>query len=262
MNELLRTRIENPWDSLKEYTQARIAIGRCGTSLPTRELLDFNLCHARAIDAVNIPMNVQDVSTKIQAVHPLNELVLPLHSAASSRPEYLRRPDLGRKLSPESVSSLASLPKKSQVDIALVVADGLSSHAIEKNIQPLFSELLPELCNGGYLLSPVTVVEQGRVAIADEIGAMFNARLTILFIGERPGLKTPDSLGIYLTFDPKPGTTDERRNCISNVRTEGLDYKTAVSRLMYLVQEAFKRQLSGVDLKDEQETSAKPATCS
>jgi ethanolamine ammonia-lyase small subunit len=247
----LRTQIDNPWESLKQYTQARIAIGRCGTSIPTKELLDFKLCHARAIDAVHIPLNTQKVVDEIEQIS-LNKVLL-LHSAASGRSEYLCRPDLGRKLSVTSATLLDSLSKKRQVDIALVVADGLSSFAVEKNIVSMLVPLIHELRKGGYTLAPITVVEQGRVAIADEIAERFSARMSVIFIGERPGLKAPDSLGIYLTFDPRQGTTDERRNCISNVRTEGLAYNQACSKLMYLINEAFRRQLSGVDLKDEQE---------
>jgi len=250
-NKKLRTQIDNPWELLREYTQARIAIGRCGTSVPTRELLDFKMCQAKAMDAVHIPLDSQKVADEIEKVS--SEKVILLHSAAPDRSQYLRRPDLGRKLSADSVTTLASLPKATSVDIALVVADGLSSFAVKKNIVPVLDRLIRDLKKNGYTLAPITVVEQGRVAVADEIAEQFGARMSVIFIGERPGLKTPDSLGIYLTFDPKPGTTDERRNCISNVRTEGLVYDQACLKLMYLINEAFRRQLSGVDLKDEQE---------
>lgn len=249
--EQLKTHTNNPWESLREYTQARIAIGRCGTSIPTKELLDFKMCHAKAIDAVHIPLNTQRVQTQIRSI--TQKEVLLLHSAAPTRADYLRRPDWGRKLSEESIDAILRLPKQESYDISLVVADGLSSLAIEKNIAPVLSMLIPQLRGIGYSLAPVAIVEQGRVAVADEIASSLNARLTAIFIGERPGLKTPDSLGIYMTYAPEKGTTDERRNCISNVRTEGLSYNLACSKLMYLINEAFRLQISGVNLKDEQD---------
>ena len=251
MSKDLKTQVPNPWDSLKKYTQARIAIGRCGTSIPTRELLDFKMSHAKAKDAVHIALNSLEVVAGLES--HLDEKVYLLHSAAPGRGDYLRRPDWGRKLSTDSARYLSELAIEQSYDLALVVADGLSSHAVEKNILPLLELLVPALQKSGITIAPVTVVEQGRVAIADEIAQHLNARMSVIFIGERPGLKTPDSLGIYLTYDPKPGTTDERRNCISNVRTEGLIYEHACSKLMYLIREAFQRKLSGVDLKDEQE---------
>jgi ethanolamine ammonia-lyase small subunit len=252
MSNELKTQIPNPWDSLKKYTQARIAIGRCGTSVPTRELLDFKMSHAKAIDAVHIPLDAAKVVADLEAL--LAAKVHHLHSAAPGRSDYLRRPDWGRKLSDESALYLQNLPKQEGYDVALIVADGLSAHAVEKNILPMFELLLPALKEAGCSIAPVAVVEQGRVAIADEIASVLHAKMSVIFIGERPGLKTPDSLGIYLTFDPQPGTTDERRNCISNVRTEGLIYEHACSKLVYLLRESFLRQISGVNLKDEQES--------
>lgn len=251
MNTALKTQIADPWESLRQYTQARIAIGRCGSSVPTRELLDFKLAHAKAIDAVHIPLDTAAVAAQLEQLVPVP--VYCLHSAAPSRADYLRRPDWGRKLSADSAKLLEQLPPSSGFDIALVVADGLSSHAVEKNIAEMFRLLIPALCEAGFSLAPLTVVEQGRVAVADEIASSLGASLSVMFIGERPGLKTPDSLGIYITYAPKPGTTDERRNCISNVRTEGLAYPLACSKLMYLIHEAIRRKLSGVDLKDEQD---------
>lgn len=255
MNQL-KTYIENPWDSLKRYTQARVAIGRCGSSIPTKELLDFKLCHAKAIDAVHIELNTQKIANDIDDL--FNEKTILLHSAAKDRGEYLRRPDLGRKLSKESVERLKSftLGGNQKPDVALVIADGLSSFAIEKNVVPFLQNFLPLLKKHELSIAPITVVEQGRVAVADEVGKLFKARLIVILIGERPGLKTPDSLGIYMTYKPTVGTTDERRNCISNVRPEGLSYEIAAHKLMYLINEAFARQLSGVELKDEQDTEA------
>jgi ethanolamine ammonia-lyase small subunit len=242
--------IEDPWETLKKYTQARIAIGRCGSSIPTAELLQFKLSHAKAIDAVHLPFPQEQIAAGIEDAFGLD--VLRLHSAARDRSEYLRRPDLGRELSDESIRLLQNSVKPQHFDISLVVADGLSSTAIERNIQPVLQLLIPMLNRKKYSLSPVTVVQQGRVAIADSIAELFRARLTVIFIGERPGLKSPDSLGIYMTYKPRKGTTDERRNCISNVREDGLSYPVACSKLLYLIEESFKRSLSGVELKDEQ----------
>ena len=241
---------ESPWQSLKQHTQARIALGRCGCSIPTRELLEFKLAHAKAIDAVQLPLDCQKQSNLIHKATGLE--TLHLFSAATDRREYLQRPDLGRSLSVDSVSKLEKLAGDQTFDIALVVADGLSSRAIENNILPLLTEFVSQLKARNYSLAPITVVEQGRVAVADQIAEILKARMSIIFIGERPGLKSPDSMGIYLTYNPGSGTTDERRNCISNVRQNGLSYPLACSKLLYLVEESFRRKLSGVDLKDEQ----------
>ena len=241
---------EDPWQSLKKYTQARIAIGHCGNSVPTNELLQFKLAHAKAIDAVHQPFQKEFITREIEKI--TGNTVLLLHSAAANRPEYLKRPDLGRILSGKSMQLIQTTPKAPQYDISLVVADGLSSTAIKKNILPLLKLLIPELERRGFSLSPVSVVEQGRVAIADSVAEQMNAGLAVIFIGERPGLKSADSLGIYLTYHPREGTTDERRNCISNIRQNGLSYPLACSKLLYLIEESFKRKLSGVELKDEQ----------
>lgn len=219
---------------LRAFTNARVALGRSGHSLPTAELLRFQLDHARARDAVH------------QALDPRS---LPPHvlvrSAASDRATYLRRPDLGRRLSDDSAASL--MP--GNYDAALVVADGLSALAVERHAPPLLDALLPKL--EGWRLPPLHVVLQGRVAIGDEIGQRLGASLVVLLIGERPGLTSPDSLGLYLTWAPRPGRTDAERNCISNVRPEGLDYALAAHKLHFLMQEARARRLSGVALKED-----------
>jgi len=241
---------EDPWQSLKKYTQARIAIGRCGNSIPTSELMEFKLAHAKAIDAVHLPFSRDSIALEIENTFGID--VLRLKSAVKDRSEYLRRPDLGRILSEESAQLIQNTRKVVGFDISLVVADGLSSIAIERNIMPMLTLLLPLLKKKNYTVSPISVVEQGRVAIADSIAELMQARLTVIFIGERPGLKSPDSLGIYMTYNPQKGTTDERRNCISNVRRDGLSYAFACSKLLYLIDEAFHRKLSGIELKDEQ----------
>lgn len=242
---------ESSWHSLKKYTNARIAIGRCGNSIPTKELLAFKLAHAKAIDAVNVPFQTNEIISDIELI--TGKSTLQLQSKACNRAEYLQRPDLGRTLSESSIECVKSFPKSEKYDISLVVADGLSSLAIEKNIIPLLQLLLPELKKRDYSLAPICIVEQGRVAISDSIGEHLNAQLAIIFIGERPGLMSPDSMGIYLTYNPKSGNTDERRNCISNVRIDGLSYAAACSKLLYLINESFTRKLSGVNLKDEQD---------
>jgi ethanolamine ammonia-lyase small subunit len=241
---------EDPWQFLKKYTRARVAMGHCGSSVPTNEMLQFQLAHAKAIDAVHLPFNIEQTCQEME--HIFGGIILRLQSAVKDRSEYLRRPDLGRVLSPESISIIENTVKTSGFDISLVIADGLSPTAIEKNIFPVMKLLLPLLNEKDFTIAPIAVVEQGRVAIADEIATLMNARLSIIFIGERPRLNSPDSMGIYMTYNPHKGITDERRNCISNVRQDGLSYFMACSKLLYLVEESFRRNLSGVELKDEQ----------
>ncbi|WP_321472624.1 ethanolamine ammonia-lyase subunit EutC [uncultured Paludibaculum sp.] len=219
---------------LRAFTNARVALGRVGHSLPTAELLRFQLDHARARDAVH-----HDLEPRYLPPHVL------LRSAAPDRATYLRRPDLGRRLSPES----AALLTPGEFDAALIVADGLSSLAVERHAPLLLSALLPKL--EGWRLPPLHVVLQGRVAVGDDIGQRLGAALVVLLIGERPGLTSPDSLGLYLTWAPRPGRTDAERNCISNVRPEGLSYDLAAHKLFFLMQEARTRRISGVDLKED-----------
>jgi ethanolamine ammonia-lyase small subunit len=176
-----------------------------------------------------------------------------LHSAAIDRNSYLQRPDLGRKLSAESVQALRDYASAHPggVDLVIVVADGLSALAVHRHTLPLLARLEEQIRNENWSVAPVVLVEQGRVAVADEIGELLGAKMTVILIGERPGLSSPDSLGLYFTYNPKVGLTDAYRNCISNIRLEGLSYGMAAHRLLYLMREACKRQLSGVNLKDE-----------
>lgn len=248
----------NPWGALTQFTQARIALGRAGTSLPTRPHLDFQFAHARARNAVHHEFDHQAVIAQL-AERKLN--VLSLISAAKTRPIYLQRPDLGRKLSDESLEQLKTLSAAPNgFDISIVVVDGLSSFAIEQNAIQFLDVLLPQLAARRYSISPVAVVRQGRVAIGDPICQSLNARLVIVLIGERPGLSSPDSLGCYITWMPCQQSTDADRNCISNIRRGGIDFSGAAHKLMYLIDQAFERQLSGVNLKDE--TEAKPLLAS
>lgn len=240
----------NPWRELRRLTPARIALGRTGTSLPTQAQLDFQFAHAQARDAVHLPFDHAGLS---QQLAERGHDTLLLHSAAPDRHSYLQRPDLGRMLNDESVQKLRdyTLNNPGGVDVAIVVADGLSALAVHRHTLPFLARMEDHTTTEGWCLSPVVLVEQGRVAVADEIGELLGARMVVMLIGERPGLSSPDSLGLYFTYAPKIGLTDAYRNCISNVRLEGLSYGMAAHRLAYLMREACRRQLSGVNLKDE-----------
>jgi ethanolamine ammonia-lyase small subunit len=218
---------------LRAHTPARVALGRAGHSIPTAELLRFQLDHARARDAVYEALD----PASLGLTHVL------VRSAAVDRATFLRRPDLGRRLA--DGTSLA----RGDYDAAFVIADGLSAPAAHRHARPLLDAVMPRL--GGWRLAPLTVVLQGRVAIGDAVGAKLGARMAVVLIGERPGLSSPDSLGVYLTWDPRPGRTDAERNCISNIRAEGLSYEAAAGTLEFLMTAARSRRLSGVRLKDE-----------
>ena len=241
---------QNPWLELRRLTPARIALGRTGTSMPTSAQLDFQYAHAQARDAVHLPFDHTELSSQLSA---RGRESLLLHSAATDRNSYLQRPDLGRKLSDESAQTLRDYAQAHPggVDLAVVVADGLSALAVHRHTLPFLARMEEQTAIEGWSLSPVILVEQGRVAVADEIGELLGAKMVVILIGERPGLSSPDSLGLYFTYNPKVGLTDAYRNCISNVRLEGLSYGMAAHRLLYLMREACRRQLSGVNLKDE-----------
>lgn len=245
--------IANPWTHLRKHTPARIALGRTGVSLPTTEHLAFQLAHARARSAVHHAIDLPKLAQDLARFGP----VVEVQSAAPDRPAYLQRPDLGRKLSAESAAKLAA-EVRGPFDVAYVIADGLSAFAIEKNIVPFLEAMLAVSDKAGWSRAPLIVAGQGRVALGDEIGAIIGARMVVMLIGERPGLSSPDSLGIYLTYGPRVGLTDEARNCISNVRSEGLSYAEAAYKLHYLASGALKRSLSGVNLKDDAEVLPKP----
>ncbi|MCW8275942.1 ethanolamine ammonia-lyase subunit EutC [Pseudomonas sp. PCH199] len=240
----------NPWLELRRLTPARIALGRTGTSMPTRAQLDFQYAHAQARDAVHLPFD--HTALRSQLAERGHKSVL-LHSAAIDRNSYLQRPDLGRKLSTESAQALRdhATDYPGGVDLVIVVADGLSALAVHRHTLPFLARLEEQIRAENWSVAPVVLVEQGRVAVADEIGELLGAKMTVILIGERPGLSSPDSLGLYFTYNPKVGLTDAYRNCISNVRLEGLSYGMAAHRLLYLMREACRRQLSGVNLKDE-----------
>ncbi|NVM79533.1 ethanolamine ammonia-lyase small subunit [Duganella sp. SG902] len=244
--------IANPWRTLRRYTDARIGLGRAGVSQPTAEQLAFQLDHARARDAVHTPLDAAALAQAVRDDVPAAPPVLQLHSAADSRAVYLQRPDLGRRLDEASRQQLQAMPRdEAGYDLAFVLADGLSSLALTQNAVPLLREVQARLAGEQWRLAPLSIVRQGRVAIGDDIAHLLNARCVVVLIGERPGLSSPDSLGLYLTWAPQPGLSDASRNCISNVRPAGLTYDAAAFKLHYLLSEARRRQLSGVALKDE-----------
>jgi ethanolamine ammonia-lyase small subunit len=232
--------------SLRNYTPARVSLRRTGVSLATTEILDFQLAHAQARDAVHAALDPEHLTRRLRTELPsLAAPILTLASAAPDRASYLRRPDLGRTLA----SASAALLHPSPCDLVIVIADGLSATAIDHHVVPLLAALLPMLTATNQTLGPLCIATQARVAIADQIGSLLRARLSLILIGERPGLSSPDSLGAYITWNPTPGRTDADRNCISNIRTAGLDYATAASRIAFYCTEAQRLQLTGTALK-------------
>ncbi len=215
--------------------------------MPTREVLKFSMAHAQARDAVTTPIDWSPVETDLKS---LGLHTVRLHSAAESRDQYLRRPDLGRQLDAASREALAA-QKTTKPNLLIVVGDGLSSTAVNTNIMQFLRAFLPHVRSGEWSLGPVLLAEQARVAIGDEAGEFLGARAVVVLIGERPGLSSPDSLGAYLTFAPRSGRKDAERNCISNIRKGGLSYDEAAFKLAWLLREAFRREISGVHLKDE-----------
>ena len=236
---------EGPLARLRRYTPARIGLGRAGPALPTAEVLALALAHARARDAVHAALDAPALEAALRALGAAPAVV---RSAAPDRATYLARPDLGRRLAPGSAAALGPAPGTAAV--AVVIADGLSAVAAQRHARPLLAELrarAPERWGD----APAVVALQARVALGDAIGAALGARLVAVLIGERPGLSSPDSLGVYLTSDPRPGRTDAERNCVSNVRPEGLPYAEAARRIDWLAREALARGGTGVALKDE-----------
>ncbi|RZK63179.1 MAG: ethanolamine ammonia-lyase subunit EutC [Hymenobacter sp.] len=237
----------DPWVNLKAFTAARIGLGRSGTSVPLREALAFKLAHAHARDAVYSTLNQEKLLTEIAAL-PMP--ACQVSSQAKNRQQYLQRPDYGRQLADTAKAQLAE-QAQATCDLVIVLADGLSATATNDHALPLLRRLLPELRAAGLQLGPLVLAEQARVALGDEVGYLLRARLVLVLIGERPGLSAPDSLGAYFTYGPRPGLTDEARNCVSNIRPAGLGYPAAAAKLGWLLREALRRQLSGVALKDQ-----------
>ena len=240
--------IPDLWQRLKQLTPARIALGRAGASLPTQEILRFGLAHAQARDAVHEPLDVPRLQAELSAAGFSS---LAVRSRAADRAAYLRRPDWGRRLDAADAESLAR--SRTPRSLAFVLADGLSAVAVQRHSVPLLLALEPYLAEVRAL--PVVVATQGRVALGDEIGGLLGVELVAVLIGERPGLSSPDSLGIYLTHAPKVGRTDAERNCISNVRPQGLSYDSAARKLAGLVAGARRLGRTGVDLKDESDAA-------
>jgi ethanolamine ammonia-lyase small subunit len=240
--------MNDPWFTLRQFTQARIAQGSAGCSLPTSALLDFQLAHASARDAVH---QAWDVASFAGDVEKLGLESLMLATPVVSREQYLQRPDLGRRLMQSSRELLASRPAPA-IDVVLIVSNGLSSTAVDEHGLALLQTVVAGYTERGVRIGPICLVANGRVALADEIGALLNARLAVIIVGERPGLSAADSLGMYLTYAPKPGNTDAERNCISNIRPPvGLSFRAAAIKLAYLSEQALRYGFSGVALKDD-----------
>jgi ethanolamine ammonia-lyase small subunit len=235
--------------NLRDHTPARLGLTLTGSSLSTKDTLDFALAHAQARDAVHASLSLPSLLSELRT---RNLEAITLKSAAPDRSTYLRRPDLGRTLSEASAAHLAShaaLPHPDHNILTIILADGLSALALDRHAIPLVDALLPLLAPGWHL-TPIVIAEQARVALADPIGQALHADLTLLLIGERPGLSSADSLGAYLTWAPRPGRTDAERNCVSNIRPAGLDFAAAAIRIAALANEAHRLQLTGTALKD------------
>lgn len=231
--------MSDPWPALRATTPARIGLGRTGDTLPIKDVLAFQLAHARARDAVHTPLDTQ---TLAKAIAPLPVLVV--RSLATDRDTYLRRPDLGRQLDPD-----IQIDGTGPWDAVFVIADGLSPAGVQLNAPKLVEACLGRLT--GWAIAPVVIATQARVALGDEIGARLQADLCVMLIGERPGLSVPNSLGIYLTYKPRPGRRDAERNCISNIHEHGLSTDAAADMLVWLMTAARRRKLTGVGLKDD-----------
>jgi len=240
----------DPWTALRGHTPARISLGRAGTSLPSAEVLRFAAAHAQARDAVHLPLDVDALALE------LGGDCLRVASRAASRADYLRRPDLGRQLSAASRALLEALPPAAPAPRALciVVGDGLSAVAAQRHAAGLVEALRAALDD--VVIARVVIATQARVALADEVGALLGAPLVLMLLGERPGLSSPDSLGAYLTWQPQAGRADSERNCVSNLRPEGLPLAPGAARIAWLVREALRRRVTGIELKDDSEIAA------
>jgi len=236
---------KDPWYNLKQYTNARIAIGHSGASLPTSELLKFRMAHSLAKDAIYSEIDTQQLTADL-----LNSGIksVVVQSNAVERKDYLLRPDKGRLLDQESINKL-QFAVKEPVDLCIIIADGLSANAVNTHSVKLINYLLPLLKD--WTLSPLILAKQGRVALSDSIGQILKAQISLLLIGERPGLSSPDSMGAYITYQPQQGNTDEKRNCVSNIQSDGLSYEVAALKIAYLLQQMRTKQISGVLLKDD-----------
>lgn len=249
----------DPWQNLRSLTAARIALGRAGGSLPTGEVLKFASDHALARDAVWTELQTDALNAELS---PLGLPVLTVDTRAGDRTTYLQRPDLGRRLSEGSENAVTAAAPTDGCDVAVIVGDGLSALAAQRQAPRVLCDLLPLLSAAGLTVGPIVVARQARVAVEDEIGSRLRAKCVVILIGERPGLGTADSLGAYLVFDPRPGRTDADRNCVSNIRPEGLPPALAARTLDHLIRESLVRKLSGVGLKDERTLSGPTSSAS
>ena len=235
---------------LRDFTPARVSLPATGHSIATSEVLNFQLAHAQARDAVHALLHLSSFAQRLRTELPIlaeaSIPVLQLKTNAPDRAAYLRQPILGRTLHPDSVVQL----QPASSDLAIIIADGLSALAVERNAIPLLACLLPQLLGAGWTIAPLTLVQQGRVAVGDPIGFHLGASLSLVLIGERPGLSSPDSLGAYLTWHPRPERTDADRNCLSNIRDGGLSPESASARLLWYLQAARARQITGTSLKE------------
>jgi len=235
------------WTMFQRFTTARIGLKRTGAALATEPLLDLRMAHARARDAVHAALDEARLVSQLEGC----ELpVVVVSSAAQSRERYLMRPDLGRTLDPSAQASLAPHAGAAH-DVVFVISEGLSAYAVQSHAAPLLGAVLPILRAENWRIAPLILARQGRVAIGDAIASAVRASLVAVLIGERPGLSSPDSMGVYLTWQPTPETTDADRNCISNIRPEGIGYADAAFKCAYMLREMRARQISGVLLKDE-----------
>lgn len=234
----------DPWSPLRKFTPARIALGHTGGVLPLKETLALKLAHAHARDAIYAKLS----DSLIDQLRGFNLPLITFESMAKNREQYLLDPGLGRKIDPATIDISKGDPVAG--GIIIVISDGLSAKAVNNHLIPLLSELIPNLQLSKSSINSLAVVEHGRVAIADEIGDWSKADLSLILLGERPGLTVADSLGAYLTYKPKPGLTDESRNCVSNIHPGGLSYIAAADKITYLINEAFRIGQSGISLKD------------
>jgi ethanolamine ammonia-lyase small subunit len=234
------------WAVLRRLTAARIGLKRAGASLSTAALLDFRLAHARARDAVHEPLDETRLMAELAG---LGGPVVSIASAAGDRQTYLMRPDLGRRLAAGADAALAK--HRGKYDVVFAVADGLSARAVLHHAGPVLSRALTVLRAEGWKIAPLIIARDGRVAIGDAVATTLGAASVVVLIGERPGLSAPDSMGAYLTFHPHARTSDAERNCVSNIRPEGVGYEAAAFKIIHLIRAMHARKLSGVALKDD-----------
>lgn len=238
----------DPWSALNRFTRARIALGRSGSSWRTETLLGFRLTHAQARDAVYKEF---EAGRLVEELHQLEIETVCLATQARTRAEYLKRPDLGRRLSEDSRKFLCtSATAWGKRQLSVVISDGLSSLAAEAQAVATLAALLPLLSKLGWSVYPIFIVPFARVKLQDEIGSLLGARHSLILLGERPGLGAPDSLGAYFVFQPGSEKTDADRNCLSNIRSEGLSPPVAAQKLAQLLSHSEAQGCSGVRLKE------------